>query len=374
MASQKILNEYDLCDYCLGRLYAKKLSLTSHQKLGQKIHKRLRTKNTKCYICKNIFDNLHFYVTKMKEVASGYEFRTFLVGAKLKPSILDRDDHIRSQFRLKGIDGIKTNITRELAKQFSRKTKRQGQQIEPDITLTVDFKTESCQIQSKPIFVSGRYTKTDRNMPQKQKPCDNCLGKGCVTCNHHGISEFGSVEGVLSKHFFEKFGTMQVKITWIGGEDITSLVLGSGRPFFAKLINPKKRNLKFAKKIKLGKITIHKLQKINKIPINPIKFVSKTRLYITADSVSPDLSKLSQLKKSTVAIYENSGKRSEKTIHDISYKIDSENSFYLLMTVDGGVPLKRFVSGENVFPNVSDVLNTKCKCQTFDFDQVKIIH
>jgi tRNA pseudouridine synthase 10 len=374
MAAQKILNEYDLCDYCLGRLYAKKLNLTSNQKLGQKIHKKLKAKSTKCYICKNIFDNLHFYVTKMREISSDYEFQTFLVGSKLKPSILDRDDHIRSQFRLKGIDGIKTNITRELAKQFSRKTKRQGQQIEPDITLTVDFKTDSYQIQSRPIFVSGRYTKTSRNMPQKQKPCDNCLGKGCVSCNHHGISEFDSVEGVLSKHFFEKFGAMQVKITWIGGEDSTSLVLGSGRPFFAKLTNPKKHNLKAAKKITLGKITIHQMQKINKIPINPVSFVSKTRLYITTEAPIQDLPKLLQLKKSTIAIYEKSGKRAEKTIHDINYKMDSEKSFYLLMTVDGGVPLKRFVSGENVFPNVSDVLNNKCRCQTFDFDQIKIIH
>ena len=35
---------------------------------------------------------------------------------------------------------------------------------------------------------------------------DNCSGKGCRICNFHGISEFDSVEGIISKLFFKKFG------------------------------------------------------------------------------------------------------------------------------------------------------------------------
>ncbi|MBM3905015.1 MAG: pseudouridine synthase, partial [Thaumarchaeota archaeon] len=98
--SKKILCEYDLCDNCLGRLFSKKLRLTSNKLLGQKIHKKLRIQNKKCHICKNAFDTLHYYFEKMQEVSSQYQFKTFLVGAKLKPSVLDRDDHIRSQYKL----------------------------------------------------------------------------------------------------------------------------------------------------------------------------------------------------------------------------------------------------------------------------------
>jgi tRNA pseudouridine synthase 10 len=372
--SQKILDEYDLCDYCLGRLFTKKLGLASNKKLGQKIHKHFKKQSKKCHTCKNIFDGLQIYLQKMLESSSNYEFRTFLVGAILKPSVLDRDDHIRSQFKLKGIDSIKTNITKELAKQFSKKTKKRLHQMEPDLTITVDFKTESCSAYSRPVFVSGRYTKQTRDIPQKQRPCDNCHGKGCLTCNLHGISDFDSVEGMISKYLFEKFGAQQAKITWIGGEDSSSLVLGSGRPFFAKLTNPKKRNPKLPKKIKMDKITLRALKQVSKLPAGPLPFVSKAKILVSTENPVrvEDLAKLEDLQKGTIAIYEGVGKRVEKSIHRISYKPNSENSFYLFIKVDGGVPLKRLVAGDDVFPNVSDLISNKSKCEIFDFEEVRI--
>ncbi|MBI5145901.1 MAG: pseudouridine synthase [Thaumarchaeota archaeon] len=374
--SQKILKEYDLCDVCLGRLFAKNLGLVSNKKLGEKIHRILKIKSAKCYVCKNIFDGVNSQVAKMLDVSSDYDFATFLVGTKLKPSILDRDDHMRSRFRLRGIDGIKTNITRELAKQFSHKTKKKVESSEPDLTFMINFKEDSCTLQTKPVFLWGRYTKSERNIPQKQKPCSTCLGKGCVDCSHHGISEFDSVEGLISKYLFEKFEALQAKITWIGGEDSTSLVLGSGRPFFVKLLNPKKRHPRLPKKIKLGEITINNLKPISKTPSGPVPFTSKVKLYITCENKIEQniLSKLDQLEKNTIAVYEKSGRRTEKLIRNIQYKSISDDSFYLSMIAGGGLPLKRFVSGDDTFPNISDILENKCKCETFDFEAVKITH
>ncbi|WP_218869113.1 tRNA pseudouridine(54/55) synthase Pus10 [Candidatus Nitrosotenuis sp. DW1] len=374
--SQKILKEYDLCDVCLGRMFAKKLGLASNKKLGEKIHRALKIKSAKCYVCKNIFDGVSSQVAKMLDVSSDYDFATFLVGTKLKPSILDRDDHMRSRFRLRGIDGIKTNITRDLAKQFSRKAKKKVESSEPDLVFMIDFKADSCTLQTKPVFLWGRYTKSERNIPQKQKPCATCLGKGCIDCNHHGISEFDSVEGLMSKYLFEKFDALQTKITWIGGEDSTSLVLGSGRPFFVKLLNPKKRHLRLPKKITLGKITIHNLKLIGKTPSGPVQFTSKVKLYITCENKieQNSLSKLDQLENNTIAVYEKSGRRTEKLIRNMRYKPSTENSFYLSMTAGGGLPLKRFVSGDDIFPNISDILENRCRCETFDFEAVKITH
>ena len=374
--SQKILAEYDLCDVCLGRLFAKKLGLVSNKKLGEKIHRALSLKSTKCYVCKNLFDGVSSQVQKMLDVSSDHDFATFLVGTKIKPSILDRDDHVRSRFRLRGIDGIKTNITKELAKQFSHKAKKKMASSEPDLTFMIDFKEDSCTIQAKPVFLWGRYTKAERGIPQKQKPCATCLGRGCIDCNRHGISEFDSVEGMISKYFFEKFGAVQTKITWIGGEDSTSLVLGTGRPFFVKLLNPKKRHPRLPKKIVLGKVAVQNLKLIPKTPTGPVQFASKVKLHITCENKieQNDLSRLDVLEKNTVAVYEKSGRRAEKLIKNIRYKTGSENSFYLSMTAGGGLPLKRFVAGDDVFPNVSDILENKCRCETFDFEAVKITH
>ena len=353
-------------------MFAKKLNLKSYSWLGKKIHKKLRIQNKKCHICKNIFEKLPFYIEKMSDVSSEYQYRSFLIGTKIKPSFLDRDDQIRSQFKLKGIDGIKTNITKELTKLFSRKTKRAPSIREPDITLTIDFKSESCEINSKSVYLSGRYTKTIRGISQKQKPCSNCLGKGCVTCGKHGMTEFDSVEGLMSKYFFDKFGALQAKITWIGGEDSSSLVMGKGRPFFARLVNPKKRKLVLPKTINLDKIKIYALKQIPKIPFGPIPFQSSVKLDIeTEHPITHDsIVKLDDL-VGTIAIYEKSGKRSEKKIYSVKYTVTSPNSFIVEMRIDGGIPLKHFVNGENVFPNVSDLISNKCMLTQFDFEQIQ---
>ena len=115
----------------------------------------------------------------MVDVSFDYSFQTFSVGAIIKPSIIDRDDCIRSQFKLRGIDSIKTDITKELAKTFSKKTKHVVDNRNPEFTFTLNFKDESCHIHSKSITLSGRYIKSMRGISQKQKSCENCSGKGC---------------------------------------------------------------------------------------------------------------------------------------------------------------------------------------------------
>lgn len=82
---------------------------------------------------------------------------------------------------------------------------------------------------------------------------------------------------------------------------------------------------------------------------------------------------LDSLNNTSVAIYDKSGKRTEKKIYSIRYLQNSEKSFTLELKIDGGVPLKHFVSGDDIFPNISELLTNRCKLEQFDFDSV-IIH
>ncbi|MBT8173276.1 MAG: pseudouridine synthase, partial [Nitrosopumilus sp.] len=222
--ANQILKKYPLCDNCLGRLFSKTLRLSSNKLLGKKLN---QNSTKKCHICKNLFENLNYFLKLMLDTSSNYSFDTFSVGVMIKPSIVDRDDLIRSQYKLKGIDSIKTDVTRELAKSFSRQTKKNIDTQNPDVTFTVNLKDDSINLHSKSITFSGRYVKTMRGIPQKQKSCENCSGKGCRMCDFHGISEFESIEGQISKFLFEKIGGTTAKFTWIGGEDKSSLVLGT---------------------------------------------------------------------------------------------------------------------------------------------------
>jgi tRNA pseudouridine synthase 10 len=386
LQSKSILNGCDLCDNCLGRFLISFTHLSSAKRLGNKIKNSINSKIvTKCYICKNLFSNMDLYVRMMRNASMGYEFSTFTVGAILKQSIIERDDKLRSKFHLHGVDGIKTAVTRELGKKFVKKTKKHIDHLSPDITFTINFRTEQCNVKTKPIFLYGRYIKDKRGLPQKGESCKDCKGKGCIFCNNHGIVSFDSVEGKISQFLYEKFETKQVKFTWIGGEDKTSLVMGNGRPFFAKLLSPKKRNVRLTKKSNLDEITIHALRNIDVIPNGSIRFKSKIKMLVSTKNniSSKKLKKLKQLVAvpiETVSIskYDNphsANKRRKRVLHKLKYKKISLQSFAVEIEIDGGITIHPFVDGIQflgfrVIPNISSILGTQCSCEKFDISQI----
>ena len=365
--ANSILKKYDLCDQCLGRLFSKQLHLSSNKFLGKKLKKNYTSKG-KCYVCKDLFSNLDYFLKLMLDLSSNYEFQTYGVGIIIKPSIVDRDDFIRSKYKLKGINSIKTDIAKELIKLFTKKTQKTLDSFDPEITFTVNLKDESCQLHSKSITIFGKYIKSERGYAQKQTSCDNCSGTGCRVCDFHGISEFESIEGIISKLIFKKFGGTTTKFTWIGGEDKSSLVLGNGRPFFVKIKNPSKRKSKLSDE-KFDSVSVFNLKLVDTFPKKPLNFYSRIKIQISAKLQinSKKLKKLKDLTTCPIVIYEKSGKRYEKKIFDLKYKKNSTNLFTIIMSAEGGFPIKRFVIGDDVSPNISSLLDNSCVAQEFDF-------
>ena len=362
-----ILKKYDLCDQCLGRLFSKQLHLSSNKFLGKKLKKNYISKS-KCYVCKDLFCNLDHFLKLMLDLSSNYEFQTYGVGIIIKPSIVDRDDFIRSKYKLKGIDSIKTDIAKELIKLFTKKTQNTLDSFDPEITFIINLKDESCQLHSKSITIFGKYVKSERGYAQKQTICDNCSGTGCRVCDFHGISEFESIEGIISKLIFKKFGGTTTKFTWIGGEDKSSLVLGNGRPFFVKIKNPSKRKSKLFDE-KFNSVSVFNLKLVDTFPKKPLNFYSRIKIKISTELQinSKKLQKLKDLTTCPIVIYEKSGKRYEKKIFDLKYKKNSTNLFTIIMSAEGGFPIKRFVIGDDVSPNISSLLDNSCVAQEFDF-------
>ena len=80
---------------------------------------------------------------------------------------------------------------------------------------------------------------------------------------------------------------------------------------------------------------------------------------------SKNLKKLKALPNNPIVVYDNTGKRLEKKIFNIKYKKNSNNVFTLMIKAEGGLPIKRFVSGDNVSPGISKILDISCVCQEF---------
>ncbi|EPA05007.1 hypothetical protein BG20_I1757, partial [Candidatus Nitrosarchaeum limnium BG20] len=181
-------------------------------------------------------------------------------------------------------------------------------------------------------------------------------------------------EGKISEFLFKKFGGTTAKFTWVGGEDKDSLVLGSGRPFFVKLQNPFKRKISIPKKIISDSVIINNFKIISDPPIIPIRFYSSIRLEISTenDILAVNMKKLKDITGKPVVVYEKSGKRSEKIVSNLKYKKTSKNHFTLFIKAEGGLPIKRFVDGDDVTPGISPLLNDKCTCESFDFLEVDL--
>ena len=373
----EILRNYHLCDFCIGRLISNELDLKPSSNLGKKFNsKTKKSELRKCFICKNIFENFDQVVTHMIESSSSYQFSTFLIGSILKPSVSDNEDIIRSKFKLKGAVNIKNQINHEIGKKFARKTKSKLDTTNPEITLKINFKDNSCKIHSRSLFMYGRYTKRKRNLPQKQTPCKNCQGKGCFSCDFHGLENFNSVEGQIAKFVIGKFNSKQVKINWIGGEDKASLISGNGRPFFVKISEPRIRRLRIKKQNELNGIKLHDLRQIKNQPIDSVPFRSKVVILVKSElPLQNNLLKKLLIVKNNPLVIKNQGERIvKKSIYDFKYKKLNSNTLKISMVVDGGVPLKSFIENSNVQPNVTELLQNRCTCVQFDFKQIDVMN
>jgi len=85
-----------------------------------------------------------------------------------------------------------------------------------------------------------------------------------------------------------------------------------------------------------------------------------------------NLKKLKKLENQLVVVFDVSGKRSEKNIFSVKSKKISNDEFFLFIKSDGGLPIKRFVSGDNISPSVAQILSVQCKCLEFDFLDVYV--
>ena len=119
---------------------------------------------------------------------------------------------------------------------------------------------------------------------------------------------------------------------------------------------------------------MHNCKIISLPPKTPIKFNSSIELKISTENeiLPATMTKLKSILNGPVVVYETSGKRSEKVISDLKYKQTSKNCFTLFIKAEGGLPVKRFVDGDDVTPGIRQLMNDKCTCITFDFLEIDL--
>ncbi len=279
-----ILEQYSICDRCLGRQFAWLSTNTSnserghslklvlsmmaddklkseHPEKGRKIIELLAghglfkpaqviaeknsityEKIADCHLCsiegQSIFDKIGAAAKKATELVKDVEFDNFLVGTITIPLLDDRQDDLRAKYSLLHAEAIKSDFSRELGKHLHEILKKEVEFDRPHLVFLYDMMNDDVQLQINPVFIYGRYQKLIRGIPQSRWDCKECNGRGCEACKGTGrrypdsISEY---VGNVAQRFLRG---SRFKFHAAGREDVDVLMLGQGRPFVVEISEP----------------------------------------------------------------------------------------------------------------------------------------
>ncbi len=325
-----------------------------------------------CFICRGLFSEVGEIAKAIAKAARRYEFRTFAIGLGMPEGVQEREDELRSSLKMKGGETVKVQLSRMIAQSASRALRKGVDKGRPDLMVVADLQKAALALSSRPLFYYARYTKPS-GVSQRNELCRECHGRGCKKCRLTGFQAGQSVEALLRKRLAETGGE-KMTFTWIGSEDRKSEVFPPGRPFVVEVKNPLRRKLprRFELRSRRGPIEVSRGRVLAGKPKKLPSFKFRTK--ITAEAASKvDKNSLRELRSrfngTTVEfrrindtpafkkVYRAVGRARGRVL-----EIDAE--------LDGGLPVKRFVSGELVSPSVSEVLKTEVRCRRFDIYRV----
>lgn len=355
-----LLHEYRLCEYCAER---------QGKAEGVRV-----VEGRQCFVCEGLMDGVPMIAEQAIRRARRYEFHTFSVGVLMPEGVQEREDELRSELKVKGVETIKTQAARTVAQKLSARLGKTVDRSRPDLSLLVRLDGGEPQISSRPVFFYGKYTKPP-GTSQKRELCQHCSGEGCRVCRRTGFEQKPSVEEQLRRKLSNFSGSDRMIFTWLGSEDRGSRVYPPGRPFVAEVKSPMKRAFprKFTSRFRGGQVSVSAGKVLPSKPIRMPSFKFRTEIHATAASKvqAEDLGALRRaFRKVSVRFERPHARPTSKTVYRASAEAKGRTLVIDAM-LDGGLPVKRFVSGELVSPSVSEVLKTEVRCRKFDICEVK---
>ena len=327
-----------------------------------------------CSICGGLMGHVDEMTRRVAAEAAQYEFGTFGIGLSMPGGVQEREDEVRSSLKLKGRQTIKTELSNLLSAGMERELGKRRDRVDPALMATVDVANVGVSVHTKPLFYLGRYTKP-RGLAQRRERCRNCSGRGCGSCAMTGFRRSASVEAAVGKRLLAETGAEAARFTWIGSEDKESKVAAPGRPFVVELKNPRRRRLPRAFRAKVGRRVVN-VSDGRTLPSRPLtlpRFRFRTRIVARPSRkvAAADLKAVTMAFRNVDVVFDRPNERPvTRRVHRVVARARGRD-IVIDAELDGGLPVKRFVSGELVSPSVSEVLKTQVRCRTFDICGVK---
>jgi len=412
--ARSLLQEKDLCDWCLGRQFDRLGHGLSNRERGRAIRILLHMEEglpldepEVCQLClgEGSLERLEAWAERALErlESERLEFKSFLVGSRL-PEFLERAEaDLQRKFGLESGGSLRHDLNREVGKLLERKLAERGHRVEldlrhPEVTVLLDLVMDRVELKVAPLFIYGRYRKLIRGIPQTRWPCRRCRGRGCPRCGFTGKMYPESVEELIAPVLLEAAQGKRAAFHGAGREDIDARMLGTGRPFIVEIREPHVRSLDLGaleREINAqaaGKVEVERLQFAERRMVEHLKNSHAAKRYRArvelAEPVPPERFQealtglrglISQRTPQRVA-HRRADKVREREVYEISGRLlDSDGNgkgkgreAEIELLCEGGLYVKELVSGDEgrTHPSLSELLGVPAKVTELDVLEV----
>ncbi|MCD6482659.1 MAG: tRNA pseudouridine(54/55) synthase Pus10 [Candidatus Aenigmarchaeota archaeon] len=400
---KQLLENYCLCDNCLGRTVAQLLHGIDNKERGKTIRyffgflvdsNEAKIKNCnlaviplrnekevrqeKCYVCGGLLEKINEMAKKVvNEInKSNIKFSTFLVGCKLPGIILKRDEEIRKIVGIEYSESIKREINREIGKIIESETKKKFSSKKPELEILIDFRKNKITLKPRSVFIVGYYEKLKRGIPQAKWILEDGTKK-----RRTSIQEI--IEKVIVKHF----RAAGIRLSAAGREDVDVRCL-DWRPMVIEVLQPKLRNIDLKtleNEINKSSFIKVKLERYGeRRDTSKIKEERHDKTYraivVFEEPIEKEkLKKIKQLKGEIIlqktptrVLHRRTDLLRKRRVKSISYKILGKNKIELTIKAEAGLYIKELIHGDNgrTKPNIAELIKNKVK--SIKLDVIKI--
>lgn len=393
----------DLCDHCLGRIFAHVDTGLSNEERGKSLRMALTFQRSledkeplvphqKCFVCEDLFEMVPRFAEAVEEKLSSIEYHNFLVGTRVDPLVTEREERVWSDVGQEKAETIKAELNQEIGKLVEERTGKKVEFAAPEVVALVDTRFSHVDLDVAPLFVYGRYKKLSREIPQTRWPCNMCRGKGCQKCGGTGKMYQTSVQEIVGAPLLRAAQGEDHFFHGMGREDIDARMLGNGRPFVLEVRHPKKRDLDLTVLLKAINDSspdmvevVGPLRYSTREEVRQIKAASPEKEYRVHISLKDKVNKrtlnevLSSLKRiritqqtPTRVAHRRADLAREREIVDLVVEEFDDEDLVLRLRTESGTYVKEFVHGDQgrTRPSLSELLGVACEVKALDVIEV----
>lgn len=314
-----------------------------------------------------------------KASEEGYIYSTFRVNVRF-----------RSDLPHEPLVKVKSRIKRGLGLRMEASSGKVVDTTSPELEFTLNLPSRRLELESRPVYLEGRYRKLVRYISQAKWVCRSCGGRGCLDCGFRGRHFSASVEELVTTPVSVFLKSTPVYLHAGGREDVDVRALGKGRPFVLEACDPRRRDFSAAEleeyinayaqpfvEVELSKLTTReRVAELKQSSERNQKLY--TGLVVFQHSVNlPDTGlTLRDIELVQLTPLRMLGNRADlarrKRIFKMVLKpVDLRKAEFELVC-QGGTYVKEFISGDDgrTMPNLSQIMGTQARCLELDLVDV----